>query len=275
MITLFNEYKEKGKMQEALLVGRNMVNQDPQSVEKLELYLELLILLAEKLPLYEERKQYIGQAGITLSFFAENAVLNSELIEKISEYDRRIQKIGNDLLKEENEKHSEFVDSICATNNKLIVELYQMEQKLETVQTKEEFDEILFDISVIDSKIVHDYLSEEQNSHYERLNKECTSCISDKMRELEYKENIAYNKAAVEAYDKAFKMFKSDEAKYRNQTELFQLVSSTLFAYNASRLFNETLIYYNHIYSYIFGKLNDDGKLALTRFSIECERKLR
>lgn len=275
MITLFNEYKEKGKMQEALLVGRNMVNQDPQSVEKLELYLDLLFFLAEKLPLYEERKQYIGQAGITLSFFAENADLNSELIEKISEYDRRIQKIGNNLLEEEKDKQREFVDSICAANNKIIVELYQMKQKLEMVQSQEEFDKILLDISVMDSKIVHDYLSEEQKSHYERLNKECTSCISDKMRELEYRENIAYNKAAVEAYDKAFKMFKSDEGKYRNQTELFQLVSSTLFAYNASRLFNETLIYYNHIYSYIFGKLNDDGKLALTRFSIECERKLR
>ena len=264
MITLFNEYKEKGKMQEALLVGRNMVNQDPQSVEKLELYLDLLFFLAEKLPLYEERKQYIGQAGITLSFFAENADLNSELIEKISEYDRRIQKIGNNLLEEEKDKQREFVDSICSANNKIIVELYQMKQKLEMVQSQEEFDKILLDISVMDSKIVH-----------ERLNKECTSCISDKMRELEYRENIAYNKAAVEAYDKAFKMFKSDEGKYRNQTELFQLVSSTLFAYNASRLFNETLIYYNHIYSYIFGKLNDDGKLALTRFSIECERKLR
>ena len=53
------------------------------------------------------------------------------------------------------------------------------------------------------------------------------------------------------------------------------LVSSTLFAFDAGRLFNETLIYYNHVYSFIFGKLDDDGKLALTRYSIECERKMR
>lgn len=92
---------------------------------------------------------------------------------------------------------------------------------------------------------------------------------------MEHKSNIAYNKKAVESYDKAFKMFKNNEGKYKNQTQLFSLVSSTLFAYDVARLFNETLIYYNHIYSYIFGKLDDDGKLALTRFSIECERKLR
>lgn len=35
------------------------------------------------------------------------------------------------------------------------------------------------------------------------------------------------------------------------------------------------LIFYNHVYSYIFSKLDDNGKLELTRYSIECERKLR
>lgn len=275
MITLFNEYKEKGKIQEALLVGRNMVNQDSRNTEKLELYLNFLLFLAENLPLHRERKQFVGQAEITLSFFAENADLNSNLIELISEYEKRIQKINDNLLKEEKDKQEEIVKNICGTNNKILVKLYQMKQRLEMVKGKEEFDKILLDISSLDSKLVHDYLSEEQKTHYEQLNKEFTACISDKMKELEYRENIAYNKAAVEAYDKAFKKFKSDEGKYKNQTELFKLVSSTLFAYNASRLFNETLIYYNHIYSYIFGKLNDDGKLALTRFSIECERKLR
>lgn len=275
MIALFNEYKEKGKIQEALLIGRNMVNRDPRNKEKLELYLNLLFYLAENLPLHRERKQFVGQAEITLSFFSENADLNEELVKLISEYEKRIKKINENLLKEEKDKQEEIVKNICANNNKILVEFYQMKQKLEMAKEQKEFDKILLDIATLDSKLVRDYLSEEQNTHYEQLNKEFNACISDKMKELEYKENIAYNKAAVEAYDKAFKKFKSDEGKYKNQTELFQLVSSTLFAYNASRLFNETLIYYNHIYSYIFGKLNDDGKLALTRFSIECERKLR
>ena len=95
------------------------------------------------------------------------------------------------------------------------------------------------------------------------------------MRELEYKKNVAYNKQAADSFAKAFNQFRNNESKYKNQTQLFSLVSTTLFAYDASRLFNETLIYYNHVYSYIFSKLDDDGKLALTRFSIECERKLR
>ena len=95
------------------------------------------------------------------------------------------------------------------------------------------------------------------------------------MRELEHKDNVLYNQKAVDAFASAFKQFKDNEAKYKNHTQLYTLASTTLFAFDAARLFNETLIYYNHVYSYIFSKLDDDGKLALTRYSIECERKLK
>ena len=54
--------------------------------------------------------------------------------------------------------------------------------------------------------------------------------------------------STVEAFEKAFRSFKTDESKYKNQTQLFGLVSTTLFAYDASKLFNETLIYYNHVF---------------------------
>lgn len=99
--------------------------------------------------------------------------------------------------------------------------------------------------------------------------------ISAKMRQLEYKDNIDYNKKAVNAYNSAFTSFKNNESRYKDKSQLFGLVSTTLFAYDAGRLFNETLIFYNHVYSYIFSKLDDNGKLELTRYSIECERKLR
>ena len=93
------------------------------------------------------------------------------------------------------------------------------------------------------------------------------------MRQLEYKDNIDYNKKAVNAYNSAFTSFKNNESRYKDKSQLFSLVSTTLFAYDAGRLFNETLIFYNHVYSYIFNKLDDNGKLELTKYSIECERK--
>lgn len=174
------------------------------------------------------------------------------------------------------DKNRAALREVQANNSKAIKALYTEKQKLGKVKTQSEFDTELLEISKLDAQIEHEYMTDEQKAHYDRINKECTACISDKMREMEHVNNVAYNKRAVEAYDFAFKKFKGDESRYKkNQIQLFSLVSSTLFAYDAARLFNESLIYYNHVYSYIFSRLDDDGKLALTRFSIECERKQR
>lgn len=273
MTGLFNEYKDAGNISKALLVGKNMVNKNPDNYEMFQEYMELLISLSEKLPSLSERKNFIGQANITLAFFEENAVLTSELIVSLEKYKEKINTVVKNIEKEEKEKINIEFKKLEDDNNKYIQSLYVLKQKLSNTKTQEEFDNVLQEISFVDSNIKHDYMTEKQKVNYNQINKKCTACISDKMRQLEYKDNVAYNQKAVDSYNNAFRKFKDNEEKYKNQIQLFSLVSSTLFAYDAERLFNETLIYYNHVYSYIFSRLDDDGKLALTRFSIECERK--
>ena len=275
MNSLFLEYKAAGRITEALLVGKNMVNKNPSDSESVKAYIDLLLTLAEKLPSLNERKSFIGQANVTLSFYEENAELTPEIIKQIENCRSRMGKIAIAIDEEEKAKVDDGLRQIKKTNSDLIKQLYSIKQKIVCSKTKEDFDKKLNEISLIDAKIEHDYLDDEQKTLYDQLNRDCTDVISSKMREFEYISNVEYNKRAVEAYDSAFKKFKNEESKYKNQTQLFALVSSTLFAFDAGRLFNETLIYYNHVYSFIFGKLDDDGKLALTRYSIECERKMR
>lgn len=276
MIELFNEYKNAGKMSEALLVGRNMVNKNPADLEMFRAYMDLLISLSDQLPALADKKNFIGQANVTLAFFEENADMTVDIVSELGEYREKIDSIVKKIQYEEMEKNRAALREVQANNSKAVKALYTEKQKLGKVKTQSEFDAQLLEISKLDAQIEHEYLTDEQKAHYDQINKECTACISDKMREMEHINNVAYNKKAVEAYDSAFKKFKGDESKYKNnQTHLFSLVSSTLFAYDAARLFNESLIYYNHVYSYIFSKLDDNGKLALTRFSIECERKQR
>ena len=160
-------------------------------------------------------------------------------------------------------------------NSKSLVELYTLKDKMQTLSSQKELDEILSRIRQIDAAIDKEIFNQEQNNAYEDLTKSLTDLISTKMREFEKEKNIEYNKKAAESFALTFNQFRRNESKYRNQTQLFALVSTSLFAYDASRLFNETLIYYNHVYSYIFSKLDDDGKLALTRFSFDCERNRR
>ena len=275
MNPMFNEYKDAGKIQEALLIGRNMVNKAPGDPECVNVYLDFLLMLAEKLPRTDERKGFADQANLVLSFYEENADLTDDIINDIQVYRNRLGAVAANIAQLEQEEYEKQKRAIEATNTTQIKKLYTIKQKLENTKTHAEFDKLLQEISVVDAEIDHESLTSEQKTHYDQLNKSCTDTISAKMRQLEYKDNIDYNKKAVNAYNSAFTSFKNNESRYKDKSQLFGLVSTTLFAYDAGRLFNETLIFYNHVYSYIFSKLDDNGKLELTRYSIECERKLR
>lgn len=275
MLKLFNDYKNAGKIAEALLTGRNMFNRNPQNEEVFTAYYTYLCTLAETLPSLADRQNFAEQANVALAFFTENVELTEKIVNDITEYQQRLNGIFDEIRKIQNEKLSAEQIKTESYNSERLKKLYNLKDLLQRASSQEEFDDVLVQISKIDSEIDKDSFNDDQNGIYDTLTKEHTELISIKMRELEHKRNVIYNKDAADSFAKAFKQFRTDESKYKNQTQLFSLVASTLFAYDASRLFNETLIYYNHVYSYIFSKLDDDGKLALTRYSIECERKLR
>ena len=250
-----------------------MVNKAPGDSECVNAYLDFLLMLAEKLPRTDERKSFADQANLVLSFYEENADLTDDIINDIHVYHNRLGAVVTDIAQLDQEEYEKQKRAIEATNTTQIKKLYTIKQKLENAKTHAEFDKLLQEISAVDAEIDHDNLTSEQKTHYDQLNKSCTDTISAKMRQLEYKDNIDYNKKAVNAYNSAFTSFKNNESRYKDKSQLLGLVSTTLFAYDAGRLFNETLIFYNHVYSYIFNKLDDNGKLELTKYSIECERK--
>ena len=274
-MTLFNSYKASGMISEALLVGRNVFNKYPGNKEVFEAYFSYLCSLAETLPSIDDRSRFADQANVALAFFAENADMSQEVVEAIQSCQERIDQIFSGIYESQQAQEDQEREKAKLHNNDCIKKLYALKDDLRATTTQAEFDAVLARIAQEDSALIKDAFTPEQSNAYDDLTKSHTDVISAKMRELEFKRNTEYNKQAVEAFTKAFSSFRNNEGKYKNQTQLFSLVSTTLFAYDASRLFNETLIYYNHVYSYIFSKLDDEGKLALTRFSIECERKLR
>ena len=275
MLELFNSYKDAGKISEALMVGRNAFNRNPDNAEVFDAYYSYLCTLAETLPSFADRSHFAEQASVALAFYTENAVLTESVVDDIMTYQSRLDAICGEISKVQQAKDEKEKQEVEQHNSECIKKLYALKDKLQAVSTQADFDAVLVQIGQADAEIIKDGFTREQSDTYDALTKDHTELISSKMRELEYKKNVAYNKQAADSFAKAFNQFRNNEGKYKNQTQLFSLVSTTLFSYDASRLFNETLIYYNHIYSYIFSKLDDDGKLALTRFSIECERKLR
>lgn len=274
MLTLFNEYKNSGKISEALLVGRNLFNRNASNNEIFSEYFNYLCYLAETLPSLADCQSFAEQANVALAFFSENAIIADDVVTNILSCQKRLDDIFDNIAKRKAEKSETERQRVMVCNSNGLKKLFGIKDMLQC-SSQDKFDDLLSQIRILDSELIKDSFTDEQQETYESLTKSFTDLISVKMREFEQKSNVAYNKQAADAYASAFKMFRENESKYKNQTQLFSLVSKTLFAYDASKLFNETLIYYNHVYSYIFSKLDDDGKLALTRYSIECERKAK
>ena len=275
MLSLFEKYKNDGKITEALLVGRNLFNRNSGDEKIFSAYFEYLCTLAETLPSLADRINFAEQASVALAFYSENAELTSESVDALSGQQQRIDGILSEIESTKAKRVADERAEIEAHNSECLKKLYSLKDEMHRATTQDEFDKILVKIGETDTAMDKDEFTDEQSSIYKSLTKGHTELISEKMHQLEHIKNIAYNKQAADAFASAFDRFRKDENKYRNQSQLFLLASTTLFAFDASRLFNETLIYYNHVYSYIFSKIDDDGKLALTRYSIECERKLR
>ena len=275
MLSLFEKYKNDGKITEALLVGRNLFNRNSGDEKIFSAYFEYLCTLAETLPSLADRINFAEQASVALAFYSENAELTSESVDALSGQQQRIDVILSEIESIKAKRVAVERAEIEAHNSECLKKLYSLKDEINRATTQNEFDKILVKIRETDTTMDKDEFTDEQSSIYESLTRDHTELISEKMHQLEHIKNIAYNKQAADAFASAFDRFRKDENKYRNQSQLFLLASTTLFAFDASRLFNETLIYYNHVYSYIFSKLDDAGELALTRYSIECERKLR
>lgn len=275
MLTLFNQCKDKGEFSKALVVGRNLFNRHPESEEVFSAYFDFLCTLAESLPSDTDRKQFAERADMTLAFFEENAAISEELLEQITVCRQRLDIIFTNLHKQQNDVVLAEQKKMEQENQKRLLKIHELKGRISSAADQAALDNALAQLAKIDAELEKDSFTVEQSAYYNTETRAFTELISDTMRRLEYKKNVAYNKKAAESFSKAYKAFCEDEGKYKNKDQLRALASKYLFSFDAARLFNETLIYYNHIYSYIFSKLDEDGKFALTKCSIECERKQR
>ena len=261
---------------DALLVGKNLFNQQPFNESIFTSYFNFLCKFALYPITTDERKYYANEADIALAYFTENVKINESTLGLIKESKTQLESIIKDIISVENTLAESALKEIQNKNTVELSNLIDLKGKLFLVNNKVDFDSLLHSVQKCENKIEKKYLSQEQNELYENLTSEYSNIVNDKLLELERIENVEYNKSAVKSFKLVFDKFQSAESKYRdNQSQLYALVSENLFGYDASRLFNETLIFYNHVYSFIFSKLDDDGKYRLTQFSIDCEKLRR
>lgn len=267
MIDIFNEYCDAGKIKQALIVGHNMVNQNPGNKEFFEGYFRYLISLVNKQEI-ENAKAFLGQATSSLAFFSENVVMDKEMVEFILEKEDELNNSSKSIYEKEENMKKEAIKKEVIYNNDALSLLEQLLNKMIKCTNENDFNECLNNLGKIDQSINRDRLSRAQEEKYVELTKKCSDIVSEKTTYFKSIENREYNMRAVEAYENVFKMFKNGQV-----IESHKDCIKSLFMFDMSRLYNETIVYYNHVYNYVLGKLSDEEKFLMTKYAIMCEKK--
>lgn len=266
MLGLFHQYKEAGQTKRALLVGQNMVNHNPGDSGCFEAYFDYLLLLAGNEDV-QVAKSFLQQATGVLAFFSESVDIDENSVELIINKENELNRVSAIINQKQDEITRKAVKQEVTYNEDALELLEQLLKKIKKCKNQADFNTYLNNMGRIDQSINRERLSERQEARYAELTQKSSAIVSDKMAYFENVKNREYNISAIEAYEKVFNMFKSGKVAADHKKVL-----KSLFSFDPSRLYNETLVYYNHVYNYVLGKLSDDEKFTITKYAIMCER---
>lgn len=266
MLDLLKKYIDEGNLPNAILVAQNLFNKNKGDRKVFDTYFSLLYEAANKN--FDNADKFIEQMISVLSIYSENAELDEVTIQNIRECEEKINKLVSLIQKHNEELKIKSLKSIIDTNDSLLSEANSKLDALNKSSSKPNFEKVLKEIYELDEKFDKEHFVLRQKNEYEEITSKCQKIVDFKLKEIERLENVEYNKRAVASYEKIFKLFKNSKNSSYKANDILEL-----FSYDSSRLTNETLIYYNHVYNYILSKLNDDEKLTITKLAIIAEKK--
>lgn len=267
MLDLFFRYKKAGDSKRALLVGQNMVNHNPANKDWFEAYFDYLIFLAQNDDIIVA-KSFLQQAAGVLAFFSESTEIDESIVEFIINKEDDLNRIAEVLRKQQEDINRKAIRQEVTYHNDALELLEQLLEKIEKCESSVDFNKYVDNLGKVDQSINRDRLSERQEEKYVELTQKSSNIVSSKMTYFENIKNREYNISAIEAYSKVFNMFKNGKMIDEHKEAI-----KALFMFDASKLYNETLVYYNHVYNYILSKLSDEEKFTLTKYAIMCEKK--
>ncbi len=272
-LSLFQEFITKNDIWQANLLIKNIFNKNIENRDIFQTFYEFSIKIANWNLDIPTRKMFLEQASSAVIFFSENALLTSDVIEMVYACQNEVDNIRNEINRIEQIQIDRRVEDAKKEQSELILKLTEYKFALGKSRNQQEFNTLLEKIKVVEEQIDVSFLTEMDEKLYKELTMDYPNIINQKLNEFEKVKVKEYNKKAVSDFYQVFNEFKQNEDKYKtSMLELKRLVRTRLFSYDAGRLLNETIIYYNHVYSYIFGKIDEEGKYNLTELAIELEK---
>lgn len=266
MLSKMKDYATQGDIRKALVIGQNLFTQNPGDIEVFGAYYSVLWSMVTMSTDYDEKQRYFQLLSSVLANFSETAQLDDSVISYIISKEDSLSLLYEEIQKCGEEVQRSALKRRILKNDDALNQIEEVVIRVETATDKTEFDKLLIQLQQLDAEIDKEYLSDRQKSRYELSTQKCSQIVNNKIRKFEREKNVSYNLQALEAYERVYKYFKENKVSENHKT-----IISGLFGYDPSRLFNETLTYYNHVYSYVLSKLNDDEKFILTKAAIRTE----
>ena len=255
---LFKELQDNN-IWDAQIVGKNLFCKNPADIFVFSEYFDFCIKVANYPVDIETRSFFINEADLCLTIFTEKVEINRTSLAIIQDKRSILVSTSSEINKILADNERNVLEERKSINNDALTALSRLKGRIAS--------------SMNQNKLDKEILSDNQIALYNNLTREYSTLVSKKMADFAYWGDVKYNKDAATAFKKAFDLFKNDEKKYKeSDNHLYELVAKYLFAYDAKRLFNETLVYYNHVYTFIFNRLDDDGKYRFTQFSFDTPK---
>lgn len=266
MLNKMKEHISNGDIREALIIGQNLFAHTPGDKDVFSAFYSVLWSVTSSTENSEEKMRYFQQLSSALAAFSEATTIDDAAVEYIKSKEDSLKLLYGDIQECRLNEERTLVKGKVLKNDECLQAVHGIISKIAAASNKRDFDSLLQQIQQIDSDIDKDYLTDRQKKEYDSATQECSKLVDEKVRKFEHDKNSEYNLKALEAYEKVFKYFKENKVSGDHKE-----IIRGLFEFDTTRLFNETLTYYNHVYSYVLSKLNDEEKFVLTKAAIHCE----
>lgn len=272
MTDLISKLKSEGNFIDAYLVAKNALSRNIGNVAAFNEFIDIALETATYDIIFEERKQYVSDANTALAMFAESVEIDEAMISLIKETRTRINRVTQEILFAEQSYIDGINRKIQAENTEHLNKLVQIYNEINAAKTQKEFDVALGHVSEVEALLNKGAFSPEQEATYEKLTQQYSQAISSQMEIINKNELLSYNKRAVASFNDVFTAFKREPSKYKDESTLKALMTTKFFAYDSSKLFNESLVFYNHVYSLVFQESSDALKFKLTEWALNTAK---
>ena len=272
MDDLVTKLKADGNFIDAYLVAKNVLSRNIGDVSAFKNFIDLALEIASYNIVFDERKQYVSEANTALAMFSEAANIDEAILALIKETRKRIRTVTESILEEEREYLDEIKRKIEDKNTELLNELVQIYQQIQNAKTQKQFDAALSQVAEVETAMDKSAFSTEQSITYEKLTQKYSELISRQMEIINKNELLTYNKKAVACFNEVLLAFKKEPSKYKDESTLKALMTTKFFTFDVSKLFNESLVFYNHVYSVVFQESSDTLKYRLTEWALNTAK---